>query len=175
MYNGTNTLFVASYAGVDLIVLIKKLLDMGNSRNIARKTRRNIAIEKENEVREKARLAMERVRHGPDIFTNTASNPNRVDGITTSTSKPRVKWLRPTYPTQIPTSTQSPTNNPSTSHVEALEDIGILRDVEYEALDLGAMINLQSLQEEHNHVEHTPSVDWHVNEAPLQRIPGICS
>ena len=52
LYNRTNTLFVASYAGVDLIVLIKKLLDMGKSRNRVRKTRRNIPIEKENEVRE---------------------------------------------------------------------------------------------------------------------------
>ena len=45
------------------------------------------------------------------------------------------------------------------SHVESLEDIGVLRDAEYEALDLGAMINLQSLQEDHNHVEHTPNMD----------------
>ena len=48
-------------------------------------------------------------------------------------------------PTQVPTSTQSPTNNPSMSHVEALEDIGILRDNEHQALDLREMINLQSL------------------------------
>ena len=88
---------------------------------------------------------MERLRHGPDISTDTATDPNRVDDITTSTSEPRVKRLRPTDPTQVPTSTQSPTNNPSTSHVEALEDIGVLRDAEYEVLELGAMINLQSL------------------------------
>ena len=56
LYNGTNTLFVASYAGVDLIVLIKKLLEMGNSCKIVRKTRRNMPIEKENEVREKVWL-----------------------------------------------------------------------------------------------------------------------
>ena len=43
-------------------------------------------IEKENEVREKARLAMERVRHGPEISTDTATDPNKVDDITTSTS-----------------------------------------------------------------------------------------
>ena len=49
-------MFVPSYAGVYLIVLIKKLLEMGNSCNRVRKTRRNIPIEKENEVREKARL-----------------------------------------------------------------------------------------------------------------------
>ena len=85
-------------------------------------------IEKENEVRDKARLEMERVRHGPNISIDTAANPNRVDDITTSTSKPWVKRLRPTNPTQVPTSTQSPTNNPSTRHVEALEDIGVLRD-----------------------------------------------
>ena len=103
-------------------------------------------IEKENEVREKARLAMERVRHGTYISTNTTTNPNRVDDITTSTSKPRLKWLRPTDPTQVPTSTQYRTNNPSMSHVEALEDIGVLRDIEYQALDLGAMINFPSLQ-----------------------------
>ena len=120
LYNGTNTLFVASYAGEDLIVLIKKLLEMGNSRNRVRKTRRNMPIEKENEVREKARLAMERVRHSPDISTNTESDPNRVDDITTYTLEPLVKRLHPTDPTQVPTSTQSPTNNPSTSHVEAL-------------------------------------------------------
>ena len=135
MYNGTNTLFVASYAGVDLIFLIKKLLETGNSHNEARKTRRNMPIEKENEVREKARLAMERVRHGPYISTDTATNPNRVDDIKTSTSVPRVKRLHPMNPTQIPTSTQSPTNNPSMRHVEALDDIGILRDTEYQALE----------------------------------------
>ena len=61
-------------------------------------------IEKENEVREKARLVMERVRHGLDISTDTASDPNRVDDITTSTLEPLVKWLRPTDPTQVPTS-----------------------------------------------------------------------
>ena len=69
----------------------------------------------------------------------------------------------------------SSSNNPSTSHVEALEDIGILRYVEYQAFDLGAMINLKSLQEDHNHVEHTPNMDQHVNEAPQQRSPGIHS
>ena len=116
-------------------------------------------IEKENEVRENARLEMDKVRHGIDISTNTMIDPNRVDIIRTSTSEPRVKRLCPTDPTQIPTSTQSPTNNPSTSHVEALEDIGILRDTEYEALDLGTMINLKSLQEYQNHVEHTPNMD----------------
>ena len=78
-------------------------------------------IEKENDVREKARLEMERVRHGPDISTDSATDPSKVDDMTTSTSKPRVKRLRPMYPTQIPTSTQSPTNNPSMSHVEALD------------------------------------------------------
>ena len=130
-------------------------------------------IEKENEVREKGRLAMERVRHGPGISIDTASDPNRVDDITTSTSKPPVKRLHPIDPTQVPTSTQSPTNNTSMSHVEALEYIGILRDTEYQALDIGAMINLKSLQEDHNHVEHTPNMDQHGNEAPQQRIPGI--
>ena len=102
---------------------------------------------------------MERVRHGPNISIDTATNPNRVDGITNSTSEPRVKQLHPMDPNQVPTSTHSPTNNPSMSHVESLEEIGVLRDVEYEALDLGAMINLQSLPEDHNHVEHTPNMD----------------
>ena len=102
LYNGTNTLFVASYVGVDLIILIKKLLDMGNSRNITRKTRRNIPIEKENEVREKARLEIERVRHGQDISTDTAIDPNTVDDIKTSISEPQVKQLSPMHPTQIP-------------------------------------------------------------------------
>ena len=99
MYNGTNTLFVASYAGVDLIVLIKKLSFMDNSCNRAIKNKRNMPIEKKNEVREKSRLAMERVRHGPYISTYTTTDPNRVDDITTSTSEPRVKWLRPMDPT----------------------------------------------------------------------------
>ena len=62
-------------------------------------------IEKENEVREKARLEMERVRHGPEISTNTTTDPNRVDDIKTSTLEPRVQWLCPTDPTQVPTST----------------------------------------------------------------------
>ena len=118
---------------------------------------------------------MERVRHGPDIFTDTVTDPNRVDDITTSTSKPQLKWLHPTDPTQVPTSTQYPTNNPSMSHVEALEDIGVLRDAEYEALDLGAMINLQSLPEDHNHVDHTPNMDRHVNDSRQQIIRGIHS
>ena len=91
-------------------------------------------IEKENEVREKARLAMERVRHGLDISTDIATDPNRVDDIKTSTSEPRVNRLHPMELTQVPTSTQSPTNNSSMSHVEALEDIGVYRDAEYEAL-----------------------------------------
>ena len=137
MYNGTNTLFVASYAGVELIVLIKKLLDMGNSHNKVIKTRRNMPIEKENEVTEKAKQAMERVRHGSDISIDTVIDHNKVDDITTSSLEPRVIWLDPTDPTKIPTSTQSQTNNTSMSHVEALEDIGILRDTEYQALDLG--------------------------------------
>ena len=77
-----------------------------------------------------------------------------------------MKHLRPMDPTQVPTSTQSPTNNPSMSHVEALEDIGVLRDAKYEVLDLGAMINLQSLPEDHNHVEHTPNMDQHMNGLP---------
>ena len=78
-------------------------------------------------------------------------------------------------PNQFPTSTQSPTNNPSMSHVEALEDMGILRDVEYEALDLGEMINFQYLQEDHNHVDHTPNMDRDLNEASQQRSPMIHS
>ena len=123
-------------------------------------------IEKKNEVREKAKLEMERVIHGIDISTDTADDPKRVNDITTSTLEPRVKQLCPIGPTQIPTSTWSPTNNPSTSHVEALEDIGILRDIEYQALDVREMINFQYLQEDHNHVEHTPNMDQHVNEAP---------
>ena len=86
-----------------------------------------------------------------------------------------MKRLRPTHPTQIPTSRQSPTNNPSTSHAEALEDIGILRDTEFQVLDVGEIINLQCLQEDHNHVEHTPNMDRHVNEAPQQRSPQIHS
>ena len=85
---------------------------MGNSCKKVKRTRRDIPIEKENEVREKARLVMERVRHGLDISTDIATDPNRVDEKTTSTSEPWVKWWRPTNPTQIPTSTQSPTNNP---------------------------------------------------------------
>ena len=109
---------------------------------------------------------MERVRHGLDISTDSASDPNRVDDITTYTSKPWVKRLHPMDPTQVPTSTQSPTNNPSMSHVEALKNIGILREVEYQALDLGAMINLKSHQEDHNHVEQTVNIDQHVNEEP---------
>ena len=44
-------------------------------------------IEKDNEVREKDRLEMERVRHGPDISIDIAVDPNIVDEITTSTSE----------------------------------------------------------------------------------------
>ena len=43
--------------------------------------------------------------------------------------------------------------------------------VEYQALEIGEMINMQSLQE----VEHTPNMDQHVNESPQQRSPGIDS
>ena len=78
---------------------------MGNSHNRVRKTRRNMPIEKEKEVREKAKLAMDRVRHGPDISTNTVTNPNGVYDIKTSSSEPLVKRLCPIGPTQIPTST----------------------------------------------------------------------
>ena len=41
-------------------------------------------IEKENEVRENARLAMDRVRHGPGIFTDTMIDTNIVDDKKTS-------------------------------------------------------------------------------------------
>ena len=143
---------------------------MGKSRNKVRKTRRNIPIEKENQVREKDMFAVERVRHGPDISTDTMTDPNTIDDRTMSSSEPQVKWLCPTDPTQIPTSPQSPTNNPSTSHAEALEDIGILRDTEFQVLDVGEMINLQYLQEDHNHVEHTPNMDQYVSEEPHQSL-----
>ena len=62
-------------------------------------------IEKENEVREKARLVMDKVRHGPYISTNTVNDPNTVDDITTYSSEPWVKQLRARDPTQIPKST----------------------------------------------------------------------
>ena len=78
---------------------------MVNSCKKVRKTRTNMPIEKENEVREKARLAMDSVRHGPDISTHTANDPSRVDDIKTFSSKPQVKQLHPTDPTQIPTPT----------------------------------------------------------------------
>ena len=116
---------------------------------------------------------MERVRHGPDISTDTTTDPNQVDDITTSNLEPQVKRLFPMDPTQIPTSTQYPINNPSTSHAEPLEDIGILRDTDYQVLDLGEMINLQSLQEDENHVQYTPNMDQHVNEEPHQEALGF--
>ena len=56
---------------------------MGNSCNRVRKTRRNMPIEKENEVREKARLEMDKVRYGPNISTDTTADPNRFDEIKT--------------------------------------------------------------------------------------------
>ena len=60
-------------------------------------------------------------------------------------------------------------------HVEALEGIGVLRDAKYEVLDLGVMINLKSLPEDHNCVKHTPNMDRHVNDSRQQRSPGIRS
>lgn len=45
-------------------------------------------IEKENELREKARLEMDRVRHGPDTSTDLATDSNIVDDKTTSSSAP---------------------------------------------------------------------------------------
>ena len=62
-------------------------------------------IEKENEVREKARLAMDRVRHAADISTDPATDPNTVDDRKTSSSTPQMNRLHPMDPTQIPTST----------------------------------------------------------------------
>ena len=113
---------------------------------------------------------MDRVRNGPDIFTYPPTDPNIVDDIKTSSSTPQVKCLRPIDPTQISTTTQSPTDIPSMSNVEALQDIGILRGAE--ALGVEEMINLQSLKKYHNHVEHTPIIDEHVIEAPQQRSSG---
>ena len=80
--------FVASYEGVGLIVLIKKHLEMGNSRNRARRNRRNFPIEREKEVRERVRLAMDRARHGPQISTDPSTDPNLVGDTTTSSSTP---------------------------------------------------------------------------------------
>ncbi len=51
-----------------------------------------------------------------------------------------MKCLHEMEPSQIPTTTQSPKNIPSTRNVEALEDIGILRDAQ--ALGIEEMINL---------------------------------
>ena len=48
---------------------------------------------------------MDRVRHGPDIYTDTSTDPNIVGDKTTSSSEPQVKRLHPMNPTQIPTST----------------------------------------------------------------------
>ena len=57
---------------------------------------------------------MERVRHGPNISTDTASYPNIFDDTTTSTSEPKVKRLHPTDPTQVTTSTKSPATKSAT-------------------------------------------------------------
>ena len=46
------------------------------------------------------------------------------------------------------------------SNVEALEDIGILRDAE--VLDVEEIFNFKSLQEDSFQVEHTPNMDQHV-------------
>ena len=50
---------------------------------------------------------MDRVRHGPDISTDTTTDPNIFDDIITPNSEPWVKRLHPKDPTEIPTSTQS--------------------------------------------------------------------
>ena len=56
-------------------------------------------IEKENEVREKDRLEMDKVRHGPEIYTDTVTDPNTIDDRTTSSLEPWVKRLHPMDPT----------------------------------------------------------------------------
>ena len=146
---------------------------MGNSRNRERRSRRNVPIERENEVRETARLAMDRARHPPQISTDPSTEPNLVDDIPTSSSTPQVKRLRPTDPTQIPSTTQSPTGIPSTSNAFAIQDFGIIRDVE--ALGVEEMVDLQSVQEDPIHVEHTPIIEEPVIEAPHIGYPGMTS
>jgi len=162
--------------------LIKKHFEMGNSRNRARKTRRNFPIERENEARERTRLAMDRMRHGPEISTDPPTDLSTVDDITTSSSTPQVKRLHPMDPAQIPATTQSPIDILSTSNVEAIQDIGIMRDAK--AFGVEEMIDLQPVQEDHNHVKHTPIIDEHVIEAPQKReygtscppsVPGMTS
>ena len=140
---------------------------MGNSRNRARRSRRNVPIERENEVRETARLAMDRARHPPQISTDPSIEPNLVDDIPTSSSTPQVKRLRPMDPTQTLTTTQSPTDIPSTSNASTIQELGIIRDVE--ALGVEEMVDLQSVQEDPIHAEHTPIIEEPVIEAPQQR------
>ena len=75
----------------------------------------------------------------------------------------QVKRMRPTEPAQIPASIQPPTNNPSTSDDQVLQDFQILIDANYTEYDAQQTTNVQSPHNEQTHVEHTPILNQHVN------------
>ena len=95
---------------------------------------------------------MEKHRH-PLV---TSSNPIKMHETMISCSTHQVKRMCPMEPTQIPTSSQPPTNNPSTSSDQVLQDFQILVDDNYTEYDAQQVAYFQSPHNEHTHVEHTP-------------------
>ena len=74
-------------------------------------------------------------------------------------------------PTQIPTSGQSPTNNPSTSSDQVLQYFQIMIDANYTEYDAQKVDNFKSPHNEHTHVEHTPILNQSVNKVPEHTRP----
>ena len=69
-------------------------------------------------------------------------------------------------PTQNPTSSEPPINNPSTSNDEVTQDNQILTDAKYAELDVEWVVNQKPPQEYHTQVECTPFHEQPVNELP---------
>ena len=141
---------------------------MGNRRTREQKYRRkDLPLEKVQDLREIARLGMEKHRHPPV----TGSDPITMHETTASCSTHQVKRMRPTEPTQIPVSIQPPTNNPSTSDDQVLQDFQIPIDANYTEYDAQQSVNVQCPHNEQTHVQHTPILNQHVNEVPEHTSP----
>ena len=79
---------------------VKNLLEMGNRHTREKKSRRkDLPLEKVQDLREIARLGMEKHRHPPV----TGLDPITMHETMTSCSTDQVKQTRPTEPTQFPT------------------------------------------------------------------------
>ena len=128
-------------------------------------------LEKLQDLRENARLHMEKHRHLPI----TSSNPSIIDAIVDSSSLFQVKHMHPMEAIHTPTSSQLPTNIPSTSIDTHEEDIKIFQDANYVEGEIKGFNYLQLFNEEAPHVQvEIKQLDvQHTNKSPIHCTPNL--